>query len=380
MKRAIRKLSWWSFQFLVVSSALLTLFIAVTPQGRTGLSTVFFVLEILDAPVTPRQWFPPDPVRQRVAYQSSGETIVAEVYRLPDGEPRPAALLSLGLTDLGFDHPNAILLGHALARSGIVVMYHWSPPGFRIDVDDLEHMVSGFRFLEQQDYVDPSRVGLGGFCVGASFALVASADERVRDRVLAVNAFGPYFDARELLLQLTSRTIPGPQGRIPWDPDPYTLEVFAHGILDSLGSEGDAAILRRHFPTGPPLPPASFDALTPEGQMAADLLAGVSYEEAELLFEELPMEFRETLDTISPSMYIEDIQARVLVLHDVHDMVIPVNESRDLVEELKRTGDVRFTEVTNFEHTLPDAGGPLVKMQQAARLYLHMYELLRLAH
>lgn len=341
---------------------------------------MFLVLEILDAPVSPREWIGARIVRQRVQYQSSGETVVAEVYRRLGDRPRPAAVLSLGLTDLGFDHPNAVALGHALARSGIVVMYHWSPPGFRINVADLEHLVAGFLFLEQQEYVDPSRTGLGGFCVGASFALVASADERVRDRMIMVNAFGPYYDARELLLQLTSRTIAGPHARVPWEPDPYTLEVFTNGIIGSLGTEEDAAVLRSHFPDGPPLSSAAFAALTAEGQAAARLLAGVGYGEARALLDELPLEFRQTLDTISPSMYVEDMRARVLVLHDRDDEVIPVNEARALAEAVRETGSVRYTELTNFEHTLPEAGGPLVKAEQAARLYMHMYEILRVAN
>ena len=50
-----------------------------------------------------------------------------------------------------------------------------------------------FQYLKSREYVDSNRVGMGGFCVGASFALVAAADPRIRRDVVFVNAFGPYF-------------------------------------------------------------------------------------------------------------------------------------------------------------------------------------------
>ena len=79
-----------------------------------------------------------------------------------------------------------INLGNALARANFVVMYQWSPAmGISKKIDPAEpgNLVSGFRFLEQQEYVDHERVGLGWFSVGASFALVAAADDKIRDRV-----------------------------------------------------------------------------------------------------------------------------------------------------------------------------------------------------
>ena len=78
-------------------------------------------------PVKPQPWFAAEPLRQEVHYQSADGTDVAEVYRLPDGEPRAAVLLSLGVRPIGLDDPNLINLGNALARAGYVAMFHWSP-------------------------------------------------------------------------------------------------------------------------------------------------------------------------------------------------------------------------------------------------------------
>ena len=180
-----------------------------------------FLAQVLDAPVKPQAWFTAEPLRREVRYPSEAGTSVAQVYRIPDRKPRAAVLLSLGITDQGFADSNVINLGNALSRANFVVMYQWSPTvgiSKNIDPAELEEVVSGFQYLEQQDYVDPGRIGLGGFCIGASFALVAAADPRIRDRVNFVNALGPYFDAEELLLQAASRTVVYDGVRTEWEP------------------------------------------------------------------------------------------------------------------------------------------------------------------
>ena len=227
MKRILRKAASWLFQLLVVGGALLTLFIALTPQGRAGFHTALFLTQVLDAPVKPQGWFTGEPLRHEVIYPSPEGMSVAQIYRVPDGKPRAAALLSLGVYDAGFDGAEAVNLGHALARAGYVVMYHWSPEmslNYTIEPGKLDNMVSAFMYLEEQGYVDTERVGLGGFCVGASFALVAGADARIRDRVHFVNAFGPYFDAETFLVQATSRSVVYEGERMPWDPDQPSVD------------------------------------------------------------------------------------------------------------------------------------------------------------
>ena len=95
MKRILRKAASWLFQLLVVGGALLTLFIALAPQGRTGFHTALFLTEVLDAPVKPQSWFTAEPLRHDVQLPPVGGTSVGQVYRIPDGKPRAAVLLSL---------------------------------------------------------------------------------------------------------------------------------------------------------------------------------------------------------------------------------------------------------------------------------------------
>ena len=101
VKRMLRRgMSWLS---LVVAVSLLTLFVVLTPQGRAGFHTVLFVLQTLEIPIKPQSWFTADSLRQEVHYRTADGTAVAGIYRLSDGKPRAAVLLSLGANETGRD-------------------------------------------------------------------------------------------------------------------------------------------------------------------------------------------------------------------------------------------------------------------------------------
>ena len=382
MIRRLRKASSWLFQALVVFGALLTLFIAITPQGRAGFHTALFVTQVLDISFKPQSWFTLEPLRQEVHYQSSGGTTVADVYRLPDGKPRAAVLLFLGANAAGRDDTDVVNLGNALARAGFVTMFHWSPTmalQANIDIAELDNLVWAFQYLAERDYVDRERVGLGGFCVGASFALVASADPRISDHVHFVNAFGPYYDARELLLQAASRSVVYDGQRSPWEPDSLTLKVLANELIETLDDSSDVDTLTGRYLNGQPASPEELDALSPDARTVMRLLDGVEPEEGETLYSTLPADFREDLAVISPATRVDEIQAKLLIMHDRNDRLVPAAESRRLLAATQERGDVRYTEVLAFDHVRPGGGGIGDLLGEAFRLYRHMYNIVRIA-
>ena len=380
--RLVRKGLSWLFQAVVLLAALLTLFIALTPQGRAGFHTGLFVLQVLDLPIKPQAWFTAEPLRHEAHYPSSEGTAVADVYRPADGKPRAAVALFLGANAAGRDDPDVINLGDALARAGYVAMFHWSPTmALQANIEPAEtgNLVWAFQYLSEREYVDPRRTGLGGFCVGASFALVAAADPRIRDDVAFVNAFGPYFDAETLLLQAASRSVVYDGQRTPWEPDSLTLRVLANELIETLDDPADAAALTRRYLDGQPLTAAEREALSPPAGTVSRLLDGVTPAEAAALYATLPAGFRRDLAEISPSSHIDNLHARLLVMHDRHDRLVPAAESRRLRAAAGGRGnDVRYTEVLAFEHVRPE-GGLWAMLREGARLYRHMYDIIRIA-
>ena len=109
------------------------------------------------------------------------------------------------------------------------------------------------------------------------------------------------------------------------------------------------------------------------------MLAGVEPAEGVSLAATLPSSFHEDLDRISPSSHVSDIKARLLVMHDRDDLLVPAAESRRLLEATRDRGNVRYTELLAFDHTFPTGGGILTILGQAAHLYRHMYEIIRIA-
>ena len=383
MIRTIRKGASWLFQALVVLGAMLTLFIALTPQGRTGFHTALFVSQVLDLPFKPQTWFTDEPLRHEVHYQSSDGTTVADVYRPADEKPHAAVVLFLGANAAGRDDPDVINLGNALARAGYVTMFHWSPTmALKANIEPAEtgNLVWAFQYLTEREYVDSDRAGLGGFCVGASFALVASADPRIRENVYFVNAFGPYFDARELLLQAASRSMIYDGERTPWEPDSLTMRVLANELIETVDDPSDVDALTRRYMHNQAFSEQEIESLSPQGRTVAALLDGTTPEQAEILYRDLPEDFRRDLTGISPSAHVDEINARLLVLHDRHDRLVPAAESRRLLAATEDRGDVRYTEVLSFEHVRPSGGGIGALLGEAFRLYRHMYDIIRIAH
>ena len=366
---------------LVTVVSLFTVF----PQLPTGFHTALFVTQVLNVPVKPQVWFTQAPVRQEITYERPEGLGEADVYYIPDGKRRAALLVFLGANAAGRDDADVVNFGNALARAGYVPMFSWSPTmGLQnnVDPEEIENLVLAFQHLRSLDYVDPDRLGMAGFSVGGSFVMVAASDPRIRDDVAFINAFGAYYDARDFFVQIASSTKRSGNTVEPWDVDKLTRRVFTNELIEVAPTEAERNILTRRYVDNAEVALAELDQLEGAASISRLLLDGTSPEEAGELLNRMPADFLEELDGISPRNYIGNFENRLLIMHDVGDPLIPVGESRRLVETLRSQGrqDMRYTETEIFEHVRPDADlqiWPLVK--GASKLYVHMYGILRIA-
>ncbi len=389
MERALLKgMGRWAYRLYlalgVILVAVVVLF-TIFPQIATGFHTALFVSQVLNVPVKPQPWFTPAPVREEVTYQRAAAEGQADIYYIPDGRRRAALLVFLGANAAGRDDPDVVNFGNALSRAGYVAMFGWSPTmGQQNNVDpaEIENLTWAFRYLRSRDYVDPDRVGMAGFSVGGSFVLVAAADPRIRDDVAFVNSFGAYYDARDFFVQIASNSRLFGNQYEHWEVDQLTRQVFTNELIEVAPTEGDRELLARRFLRQQAVDASELTQLSEQGDISRQLLEGTTPEAAGQLLDRLPADFREKLEGISPSNYLDQVKGRLLIMHDVGDPLIPVGESRRLVETLKNRGraDLRYTETEIFEHVRPGAevrSWPLVK--GATKLYLHMYGILRMA-
>ena len=213
--------------------------------------------------------------------------------------------------------------------------------------------------MSRQEYVDPNRLGLAGFSVGASYAMVAAADPRISGDVAFMNSLGGYYDAADLLVQIAAgRTLDG-VSETPWEVDELAAKVFTNTLLVSAASDaGDA------FLTGA-------DSIT----------------EARRLFDALPAGFRSDVDAVSPSRYVDDWEqrnrtpdhARSWGRGDTRGRIAASGGSWQLQRE-RPDIEVSYTETDIFRHVIPDAERDWKSLLTGGwQVCRHMYHIIEVA-
>ena len=281
MLRFLGRLSYRLYIITLVIAVVIVAVLALFRPATTAIHTAAFAAQVLPSPVKPQPWLASEPEHILAEFtRADGSTGTGDIYVIPDGKRRAGLVIFLGANAAGSDDPDVINLGNALARAGFAVMYYWSPTmGERAQVDagEIANLVAVFDHLRRQEFVDPDRVGLAGFSVGASFALVAAADPLIAEDIAFVNAFGGYYDTSDLLVQIAAGRAIDNGHAIPWEVDRLTRQVY-----DNM--------------------------LTPESSSPAarSLLEGVdSIAAARARYAELPEAFRAEVDSISPSRHID---------------------------------------------------------------------------
>ena len=354
------------------------IFLGASHQGRASIKAAMFIPHVFDAPIKPLEWFTPAPVRERVSFPIPYGAGIGDLYRPPGEGPFAAVVLFLGVSPAGADDPRVVRLGEALARSNMATMFYWSPimAEGRMEPEDIHNLVAAFQFLSSQDFIDPSRVGIGGFCVGASYSIMAAAQEPIREQVAFVNAFGPYFHLPDLLTAITSQTRIYGDDVQPWKPDKLSREVYVTHMTEDL-PENERRLLQEGFIEEAAIPEDAIQSLSDEGKAVYTLLMGVPREEADAYRSRMPAATLERGDSISPSQYIDDLEAELLIMHDREDKLVPAFESRRLRDALADRGNVRYTEFGLFDHVTPEIRlGLWDTAKELRKLFLHLHGIL----
>ena len=378
MRRLVRLLQAIAIALAVVI-ALIAAALVVTPQGRAAARAIGFVAQVLPAvPVKPATWFADSPTRQDIRYPLSdgSNSGVADLY-LPAGEgKRSGMLLFLGVNPAGRDDARVVNLAEALARSGVVVMVPWSEAMTqkRVEAAEVDNLVRAFEYLAAHKAVDGERLGMAGFCVGASFALAAAQDESVNERVSVFNSFGGYYDARDLMAAVIARQRFYEDDVRAWQPADLSVEVVRRHLIDTLADEDERQLLWQALMAGSDAPAS----LSGEAQAVYELLTAPDAKTARRLLDRLPPDALDTLRRISPSANIGRLRAKLLVMHDREDRLVPSEESRRLVDAAPDGADVHYTEFSFFNHLDPTRPvGRVEFAREAGKLFLHIYRIMR---
>ena len=151
-------------------------------------------------------------------------------------------------------------------------------------------MVRAYETLASRPEVDPDRIGIAGFSVGGSLALLAAGDPRIAERGRLGERIRRVADARDLprLGRVLTPTWRRWCRRVDWEPSPLAREVYLRFALDQVddaaGPRGAraGAVRGRSSPATVPRPMSPFVRASPTdgGRQAHDLLTAESLDDA----------------------------------------------------------------------------------------------------
>ena len=370
---------------------LLAVLLAWEPS-RVAMQTAVLLPTLIDAG-RPLNLVTAPPVRSSVRYwEPAGRGEDAELAELwlpswaSEERPAGAMLLVFGVNDQGRNHPAVVRVADGLARTGVAVLVpEWrSMMEGRLRGGEPEKIVAAFDLLAERPEVDPERVGIFGFSVGGSLALVAAADPAIADRIAWLDAFGAYADTSSYLASVASHSYIGTDGSVvAWDPAELTRRVFNDFMLDQVHLDADRRALQGAYANAillgaQPVPDATLrDRLGSDGRAVYDLLMSSSWDEARAAVDALPTSTRRIIGDVSPMEHLDRLETKVYLMHEVADRWVPFVESRKLAGALESDGRLQsHTEFRLFDHVQPDDLDPLAAAPELWKLLWHVHELM----
>ena len=382
----------WLRRIGLVLLAVLVVLIAWEPT-RVAFQTAVMLPNLLDAGPKPLNLFSEAPRRSAVPYRTVGaddEPELAELW-LPawaSAERRAGAmLLVLGVNNVGRNHPAVERVADGLARTGVAVLVPDSRVLLegRLELGEVDGVVRAFQVLAARPEVDPQRLGVVGFSVGGSLALLAAGDPRISNEVHWVNAFGAFAEASTYLAAVSAHAYRSSDGtEVPWTPSALAREVHLNFLLDMVANASDRAALDDAFRAvivegAKPSPdPALREELeTNAARSVHDLLTAGSLERATVAISRLPRRARSFIEAISPIRAVDDIRAGVHLMHETEDHHVPFVETRALAAAYEGAGVLAaHTEFRLFDHVQPDDLDLVAAAPELVKLLLHVRALM----
>jgi acetyl esterase/lipase len=363
---------------VAVAVALVSLLLVVlTHPGRVAAKTLLLLPDMFpNSPLRPLAWVTGPPRVEEYNYDFSVGHVDSDVYLPAAGGRHGALILLLGAVGFPRRDPALVRFADGLSRAGAVVLIPESSNLQQGDIlpGEVDGLLQAVTYLRARPEVDPERVGFLGFSVGGSLAILAAEDERGRDQIGFVNAFGSYYDARDLLRAVATRQIRVDGQMVPWAPSELTVWVFSRQLIQPLPDERDRDILARVLLDKEPQALADLGNLSADGRLVLELFLEPKPERVDAIIADLPPALRERLAGISPSRGLEHLAAHLYLMHDRSDSYIPFTESRKLTAAAPPGTFRAYGEFDLFAHVMPDRPlpGPVFALE-LLKLYHHAW-------
>ena len=294
-------------------------------------------------------------------HPNASETSVAGVSTTvvrPAGRPPwPTVVFMNGATPDGRSHPTVQRLGTAMARVGIGVLIpelHDVAAG-ELSPNTLAQAVAVSEAAASSLETRGHRVALAGVSVGATLALLAAADPRVRRRVSLVACVAPFGDLAEVMRLATTGTYTAEGGLHRHTPPSYLRTGLARSLAAMLAVTPATDDLRAELRSARPdesaeLPERAFRRAGLEAEQLYALLANTEPERFDELYDALPAGIHRAVASLSPVHVAHRIRAPVEIATAPHDAYFPLSQARALAVS---SSEVRLTVTSLLAHATP---------------------------
>ncbi len=289
--------------------------------------------------------------------ERSVDGLEADLYAPAWGRRHPGLILVNGAVAEGRKYPPLVGAARAVARAGYAVLVPelGDVRALVVSPASVEDLVKSIGVFRGQPEVSPGPIGLYGFSLGGSLALLAAEDPRTSGQLAFVADLGGYYRLSDMIRAATTQTLPGVSGVVRVDP--LVSFIAINSVIQLMSPGADRVLLTetlRRATVEDPL--AAFaalrpDQLTPVGRPVLALIQNRDGARADALILRVDPLIRQTIDALSPATHLERIGVPVWVLHDENDPFVPSQESRLLAQDPRGHGQIRLSMTMLLKHT-----------------------------
>ena len=247
----------------------------------------------------------------------------------PSRSERGTVLMVYGFTLAGEKEPRLVRFTQSFSASGFRVAVP-DLPGMKaltLERSDLDRIVNMIAHLHAE-FAGP--IGVIGFSAGGGIALAAAANSQVLGFVGPILLFGPYYSLPDLWAGPWQSEARGPKTDEDWEKFIWWQLVLAYRQGRTKGlpaaAQAEIEILLKSYCVEPSL---ARKKEVYERWVRPHGVLNLGSERVDPA----------VLDELSPRGKLALLPARVMILHDTHDVLIPASHSRQMLAELQRRKD-----------------------------------------
>jgi len=373
-------MNWvWILIGIIILTMLATALIAKPVQ--VGVKTAALLLDL----GVSHQWemnaIPRGILISEVTYPCGNRTIAANLYR-PAGQRRHSGIiLAHGAIKDGKDDSALRLAGKSLARAGYVALIPQLDNlcRFRLHPDDIEALVASFQYLSRQKFTS-DKIGMMGVCLSAPLVLLAAAEPSISQDIAVISSWGSYYNIKDWVQAVITEHCTYRGETKPWKPRVALAEEVFNWLIELVPSPSDRVCIEEMLRESSSA--SAETSLSPSGRAMYELLTNRDPERVGELWARLDHKTQQTLASLSPHLRIDQLQAKMVIIHTLVDDAIPSVESLKLADAIEDENKVYFRIFHQFTHVSVE---DLLKVRisnlrsmlsEAAHFYLFIYHIL----